>query len=385
MQTETQRKHTKSPAEPLLAFFDPLTESEEESDGLAEEAHRVERDLRQGQKEERHREKHRARGKGKRKTKIVEGKGATRRLKHFPMSNTPANSVRPNSHVSWLSLVVTHFRNLSTIGSRKSDTIHNTATSSFPEPSYLKKWTVHSSSTTFKWCQWIGCFVGLFHGQILDECWRRQLWHCGTRHSSEIHCPSFWDKTPDIIELDDNDSPAQESDSKLGMSADPELSKQYCKLYKGKGKPTCILYLSWTIWHTGMWAHQGWGRPTCALCLSWTNWFDIWRCEYARAKANPHALSVCPGQIDLTYSGVSTPGLRQIHMCFLFVLDNWFDTWRCEYARAKADPHALSVCPGQIDLTYGGVSTPGLRQIHMRFLFVLDKLIWHMAVWVRQG
>ncbi len=121
-QTETQGEHTKSPAEPLPAYVDPLTESEDESDGLAEEARRVERDLRRRQKEERQREKlkHREEQEEKRKERqrLLKEKEATRKLKRFPMSNTPANSVRPNSHVSWLSIVVARFGNIPTIGSR---------------------------------------------------------------------------------------------------------------------------------------------------------------------------------------------------------------------------------------------------------------------------
>lgn len=114
-EVEDQGGRTNPPAEPLPAFIDPLSESEDDSDELAKEARRVEREFRRREREERERERERQREekeqKRRERERLREERAARKKPKRFPMNNASAHP-ESSSHVSWFNLVLIRVCNL---------------------------------------------------------------------------------------------------------------------------------------------------------------------------------------------------------------------------------------------------------------------------------
>lgn len=113
-----QMERAKSPvAPPPYGSVDPLSDSEDDSDTLAEEARRVDRNLKRREREEKRKEKERQREekeeRRRERERLKAAREAQRRPKRFPMSNISTRSDEPGSRVSRSSLLIISIDDLS--------------------------------------------------------------------------------------------------------------------------------------------------------------------------------------------------------------------------------------------------------------------------------
>ncbi|XP_006462081.1 hypothetical protein AGABI2DRAFT_143775 [Agaricus bisporus var. bisporus H97] len=100
-QSEVQREHIRSPLMPaLLGLVDPLSDSESGSDDLAEEARRIDRDMRRRRKEEEARQKEAREEERREREKLKAARKAQRKPKSFPALDVPVrqNGPVPQNH-----------------------------------------------------------------------------------------------------------------------------------------------------------------------------------------------------------------------------------------------------------------------------------------------
>lgn len=95
-QSEVQREHIRSPLMPaLLGLVDPLSDSESGSDDLAEEARRIDRDMRRRRKEEEARQKEAREEERREREKLKAARKAQRKPKRFPALDVPVRQNGP--------------------------------------------------------------------------------------------------------------------------------------------------------------------------------------------------------------------------------------------------------------------------------------------------